>query len=127
MIIRGSRFFLLSGTFLSFKDFDVKVIFVSHVRKIANHLHHNKSVFHFFLYFVLQYVQNSMCCHIHLNVKGLYANYLSGDGVHFLKKHEPPLKNIKTVLGWYKSFNHKSLKEEKHKEFKVTHVKGRLN
>lgn len=48
-------------------------------------------------------------------------------GFTFLKKHEPPLKNIKTVLGWYKSFNRKSLKEEKHKEFKVTHVKGRLN
>lgn len=64
---------------------------------------------------------------MHLNVKGLYANYLGGDGVHFLKKHEPPLKKFKTVLGWYKSFNRKSLKEEKHKEFKVTHVKGRLN
>lgn len=48
-------------------------------------------------------------------------------GFTFLKKHEPPLKKFKTVLGWYKSFNRKSLKEEKHKEFKVTHVKGRLN
>lgn len=35
-----------------------------------------------------------MCCHIHLNVKGLYANYLGGDGVHFFKKSMNLLSKI---------------------------------